>query len=498
MTSLLLLALSFSVCAAAIATASFVLVEPTSETWVPDSLNFNFAPTQRIAASLPPGQATPSSVLSRAAGVYFVRSEQDITAALTDVLLKAKALGRRPRVEVRSGRHSYLASAAIVSNGSVIDVSNMSDISAPWNTTCSVDDGSARQEPCTLVNVSGGVRLWNVYDRLARAGLVFPGGSCPSVGVAGYALGGGIGMHARQAGGLGVQNLYGARIASVVPDGEGVPQVVWRETAAFGARRGADELLWMLRGAGNNLGVVSQMTLRVWPVAKSNLGSFVRFNIAEEDCTNAFVAYESMLLNSSTCRVTPTLDLYGDGTCSLLISAQGASAQELVAIATQAGLPYSGQPYVVDSVPFVDMLSTISCGTNDTNACHVRSIRAPNPYNTVDQKTGNVSAAVLERHVHFQRRCAEPPESKSRADPRDSERRQAAAATKQWRVLAGWLLRHHGLSRVRHECAEGCRHRAAPRSAAEVTLARADLELLAQRPDDNKQQRCRHRVQAHR
>jgi hypothetical protein len=54
-----------------------VFVEPTSETWVP---HFNFAPAQRVAASLPPGQATPSSILSRAAGVYFVRSEQDITA----------------------------------------------------------------------------------------------------------------------------------------------------------------------------------------------------------------------------------------------------------------------------------------------------------------------------------------------------------------------------------------------------------------------------------
>jgi FAD/FMN-containing dehydrogenase len=49
-------------------------------------------------------------------------------------------------------------------------------------------------------------RLFDVYDYLSQHGRIFPGGTCPSVGLAGYLLGGGYGWYSR-AFGLGIDNL---------------------------------------------------------------------------------------------------------------------------------------------------------------------------------------------------------------------------------------------------------------------------------------------------
>jgi hypothetical protein len=50
--------------------------------------------------------------------------------------------------------------------------------------------------------------LIDLYARLARSGVTVPGGSCPSVGVAGVTLGGGFGLAARHLG-LTIDSLRG-------------------------------------------------------------------------------------------------------------------------------------------------------------------------------------------------------------------------------------------------------------------------------------------------
>ena len=82
----------------------------------------------------------------------------------------------------------------------------------------------------------------------------FPRGSCPTVGVAGLTLGGGLGSDARLAG-LTCDALVSASV--VLPSGE---------TVTASADDHAD-LFWALRGGGGgNFGVVTSLTFRTFPV----------------------------------------------------------------------------------------------------------------------------------------------------------------------------------------------------------------------------------------
>ena len=100
----------------------------------------------------------------------------------------------------RSGGHSY--GGYSVSNGIVIDVTAMSSVHA---------DPSARQ-----ATIGSGATLMQVADGLAPDGLVVPGGTCATVGIAGLALGGGQGVTGRRFG-LTCDSMLGATV--VLADG---------------------------------------------------------------------------------------------------------------------------------------------------------------------------------------------------------------------------------------------------------------------------------------
>ncbi|HXR53800.1 MAG TPA: FAD-dependent oxidoreductase, partial [Acidimicrobiales bacterium] len=84
-------------------------------------------------------------------------------------------------VAARSGGHSY--GGYSLTSGLVIDVTQMSGI------TVASGNSTAR--------IGAGARLIDIYDTLGTAGLLLPGGSCPTVGIAGLTLGGGIGVFGR-------------------------------------------------------------------------------------------------------------------------------------------------------------------------------------------------------------------------------------------------------------------------------------------------------------
>jgi len=100
---------------------------------------------------------------------------------------------------LRSGGHSYAGWST--GAGLVIDVSQMSAISV----------GSGN------VTVGAGARLIDVYDAVARAGAGIAAGSCPTVGITGLTLGGGVGVLTR-AWGLTSDQLTNVDI--VTADGE--------------------------------------------------------------------------------------------------------------------------------------------------------------------------------------------------------------------------------------------------------------------------------------
>jgi FAD/FMN-containing dehydrogenase len=96
-----------------------------------------------------------------------------------------------------------------------------------------------------------------VSDALARHGGAVPGGSCPTVGFGGLALGGGYGLAAR-AFGLTADNVTG--LVVVTPDGR---------RRRVDARHDRD-LFWALRGGGGgNFGIVTRFETRVHRVGRT-------------------------------------------------------------------------------------------------------------------------------------------------------------------------------------------------------------------------------------
>ena len=82
-------------------------------------------------------------------------------------------------LRARSGGHSY-AGYSTLSGGMVLDLRNLRGIS--------VNVGAR------TATIGAGAQLIDVYSALAARGVTIPAGSCPSVGIAGHALGGSPGL----------------------------------------------------------------------------------------------------------------------------------------------------------------------------------------------------------------------------------------------------------------------------------------------------------------
>lgn len=139
-------------------------------------------------------------------------------------------------IRIRSGGHNYEG----YSNGNcvlVIDISRLNDMY--------IDTDS------NLLHVESGVTNQQVYGLVSSFGYPFPGGTCPSVGVSGYCLGGGWGLSCRNYG-LGCDSLTEIELI----DYEG--------NLIHANGRVNEDLFWALRGAGGgNFGIVVAMTFQL-------------------------------------------------------------------------------------------------------------------------------------------------------------------------------------------------------------------------------------------
>jgi FAD/FMN-containing dehydrogenase len=157
-------------------------------------------------------------------------------------------------LRARSGGHSY-AGYSTLSGGMVLDLRDMRGI------TVNVGKRTA--------TIGAGSQLIDVYAALAAHGLTIPAGSCPSVGIAGHPIGGGMGLAGRQFG-LTADNLLSAQI--VTADGR-------LRTASATSN---PDLYWALRGGGGgNFGVVTSFTFRAHPVPRTVAGFIVSWPWSE-------------------------------------------------------------------------------------------------------------------------------------------------------------------------------------------------------------------------
>ncbi|MFF0146078.1 FAD/FMN-containing dehydrogenase [Amycolatopsis sulphurea] len=137
----------------------------------------------------------------------------------------------------RSGGHSY-PGYSTVDDGLVADLARLNRIE--------LHEGGQ-------VTIGAGARLGAVYAVLAAAGRALPAGTCPTVGIAGLTLGGGLGVLGRKYG-LTCDLLESAEL--VTADGT-------CHTVSAASR---PELFWALRGGGGgNFGIVTSFTFRTVP-----------------------------------------------------------------------------------------------------------------------------------------------------------------------------------------------------------------------------------------
>ncbi len=157
-------------------------------------------------------------------------------STVQDVQTCVRAAAGRVSLAARSGGHSY-AGYSVPESGLVIDLAALNKID--------VQGGKAV--------IGAGAKLKDVYAALARAGRALPAGSCPTVGIAGLTLGGGIGVLARKYG-LTCDHLSSAQV--VAADGRVL-------TASASSE---PDLFWALRGGGGgNFGIVTEFTFDTDP-----------------------------------------------------------------------------------------------------------------------------------------------------------------------------------------------------------------------------------------
>jgi FAD/FMN-containing dehydrogenase len=154
---------------------------------------------------------------------------------------------------VRSGGHS-VAGFSSVEDGIVLDLRAMKGV---------------RVDPAAkTVRAQGGVN-WAELDREAAAfGLAVTGGRVTTTGVVGFTTGTGSGWLERKLG-FAADNVVGADV--VTADGE-LLHASEKENA---------DLLWGLKGGGGNFGVVTELELRLSPLAPIVYGGLVAFDPAK-------------------------------------------------------------------------------------------------------------------------------------------------------------------------------------------------------------------------
>ncbi|WP_350275251.1 FAD-binding protein [Kribbella sp. HUAS MG21] len=173
----------------------------------------------------------------RPAAVVKATKPSDVQQAIT--FARANKLALVPK----SGGHSYVG-ASTIADGVQLDVGGLKSMSYAND----------------VLTVGAGARLYDVHVFLDRYGRSLPTGTCPTVGVAGLTLGGGMGVHTRTYG------LTCDRVVSMdVVTADGMSHTVSADAEP--------ELFWALRGSGGgNFGVVTSFRFATIPATK--LGFF--------------------------------------------------------------------------------------------------------------------------------------------------------------------------------------------------------------------------------
>ncbi len=202
-------------------------------------------PFRRLARELEGSIVTPSSRLYATDRVSFnrrfdgVHPRAIVYCGSAEDVEKTLRWARKHGIRVvpRCGGHSY-GGYSTRNGGVVVDVSRLKHVH--------LHHGKA--------TVGAGARLIDVYAALDRHGRTIPAGSCPTVGIAGLTLGGGVGYASRKLG-LTCDNLVG--LSLVTASGKRLECGPHEHSDLFWACRG---------GGGGNYGIVTSFRFRTHAV----------------------------------------------------------------------------------------------------------------------------------------------------------------------------------------------------------------------------------------
>ena len=262
------------------------------------------------------------------AAVVTPTSAADVQKAM------AFAAAHNLKVAPRSGGHSYIG-ASTANGAMVLDLRQL--------------PGDANYDAATgQVTVTPATSLYTMHRTLAAAGRGVPTGTCPSVGAAGHALGGGMGAQSRHAGLL-CDQLTSASV--VLPSG----QVVTASAASN------PDLFWALRGGGGgNFGVTTSLTFATFPTKDVDV---VNLNFPPQSFAQVLVGWQNWLRTAdrnSWALADATVDGMGMH-CRILATCPAGSGNSAAAAITQAvGLQPSGTENHTFS--YMDLVNYLAVG----------------------------------------------------------------------------------------------------------------------------------------
>lgn len=178
----------------------------------------------------------------------------------------AFAAANNLKVAPRGGGHSYVG-ASTANGAMVLDLRQL-----PGDINYDATTGRVTVTPAT--------GLYAMHQVLAAAGRGIPTGTCPTVGVAGHALGGGLGANSRHAGLL-CDQLTSASV--VLPSGQ----------AVTASATDHPDLFWALRGGGGgNFGVTTSLTFATFPSGDLDV---VNLNFPPQSFAQVLVGWQNWL-----------------------------------------------------------------------------------------------------------------------------------------------------------------------------------------------------------
>ena len=164
---------------------------------------------------------------------------------------------------VRSGGHSRLG-YGMCDGGLVVDLS--------LNKRVEVAAGKR------IARAQAGALVRDLDEATQRSGLATTSGGCPTVGIAGFTLGGGEGR---------LMDKYGAACDNLLS--ADVITVDGRQLEV--SQKNNSDLFWAIRGGGGNFGVVTALEYKLHPVSQVLSGSMTFLGARIPDLLQAFIRF---------------------------------------------------------------------------------------------------------------------------------------------------------------------------------------------------------------